>query len=158
MGTYNDLCETIQRQAESGKPLNAPERRGLPVEAMEMIWRLMGNLYGHKWVSSYGAEVDPDKVWSYTLAGLLKEQVQAGLRAVAEGGAEWPPSAPEFRQLCLNPGQIPVETQRIMNATKERLERERTALPPPAKGSDEYQRSRALGFEALSAIKAMVKA
>lgn len=62
-------------------------------------------MFGHKWVSSFGEDIDPDKVWLATLGGVSDEQVKAGLKRLADSGAEWPPSAPEFRNMCLNDGQ-----------------------------------------------------
>ena len=66
---------------------------------------MMGSMFGHKWVSSYGASVDPDKVWAATLNGLTPEQIKDGLKRLSDSGAEWPPSAPEFRKLCTDTGE-----------------------------------------------------
>lgn len=63
----------------------------------------MGGLYGHTWTSAYGD--NPRSVagaeWSRTLAGLNREQVDTGIDACRAEGAEWPPSAPRFRAMCL---------------------------------------------------------
>jgi hypothetical protein len=58
-------------------------------------------MYGHKWVSSYGADVDPDRVWQATLSDLSPDQIKHGLRRCTQDMLDWPPSAPEFRKLCL---------------------------------------------------------
>lgn len=66
---------------------------------------MMGSMFGHKWVSSYGAEVDPDKVWQATLGNVSTEQLREGLKRLSDRGDEWPPSAPEFKKLCLDDGE-----------------------------------------------------
>ncbi len=100
-------------------------------------------MFGHKWVSSYGAAIDPDKVWFATLGGVSDEQIKEGLKRLAESGQEWPPSAPEFRKLCLDDGahwehkafdRIAAETDRQL------------ALPKP-------ERNLNVGREALAAFK-----
>lgn len=65
----------------------------------------MAALYGHRWVSSYGAEVDPCRVWEATLSDVTEEQIKAGLRACVDQRLEWPPTAPQFRELC-EPKQV----------------------------------------------------
>ena len=60
----------------------------------------MASLYGHKWTSSYGAEPDPDNVWSACLRDITPEQIKGALSKLATKGQEWPPSAPEFRKMC----------------------------------------------------------
>lgn len=76
--------------------------RSLPRELVAMIWQLMGSMYGHKWVSSYGGDVvDPDRVWAAALYGLDEAAIRKGMRACVDQGLAWPPSAPEFRVLCL---------------------------------------------------------
>ena len=60
----------------------------------------MGSLYGHKWVSSYGVNPDPDKVWTACLRGITEKQIKSALNQLAINGQEWPPSAPEFRKMC----------------------------------------------------------
>lgn len=72
---------------------------------IEALWQMMGSMYGHKWVSSFGAQVDPDRVWAATLKNVTPEQVKEGLQRLAKRGDEWPPSAPEFRKLCLDDGE-----------------------------------------------------
>lgn len=61
----------------------------------------MGSMYGTRWTANFGDDVDPDRVWSAALHGLDESQVRAGMRRCVERGLEWPPSAPEFRALCI---------------------------------------------------------
>lgn len=57
-------------------------------------------IYGHKWVSSYG-ETD-DGTWSTGLYDVDREGLSRGLEALRRSDKEWPPSLPEFRQLCIS--------------------------------------------------------
>lgn len=56
-------------------------------------------MYGHKWVSNYGEE--DDGTWQSGLRGVTPEQIGRGLAACLERVDVWPPSLPEFRQMCL---------------------------------------------------------
>ena len=133
MGNYNETIDQITQQLGRCEPPSPEARpRGLPKEQIENLWSLMANMFGHKWVSSYGREPDPDRIWSATLYDLSEPQIRAGLRALADSGAEWPPSAPEFRQLCLNPGGELWETRRIQLADQERA----MMLPAPVRHKD----------------------
>lgn len=49
-------------------------------------------------------KVDPDRVWQATLRGLTDSDIKNGFRALSDSGAEWPPSAPEFRKMCIDNG------------------------------------------------------
>lgn len=58
----------------------------------------MGQLYGHRWVSSYG-EVD-DGTWLTGLQDVTPEQLAMGVQHCLQRGEAWPPSLPEFRKRC----------------------------------------------------------
>lgn len=61
----------------------------------------MTSLYGHRWTSAYGDHVDPDGVWERALTGIDKIAIGRAFSHLAtQTGEPWPPSAPEFRQLC----------------------------------------------------------
>ena len=94
--TTQQLVKSAQESRETGQP--AP----LPLEVMEWLWQMMGSMFGHKWVSSFGRDVDPDRVWASCLKGISKDQIKFGLNQCALTGREWPPSAPEFRLMCLD--------------------------------------------------------
>lgn len=112
---------------------------------IETVWQLMGSLYGHRWTSAYGAEVDPDHVWAATLTGITEQQIRYGLRQCVEQGFDWPPSAPEFRQLCLG-GKPSWEHAQVAKADRDAATR---ALPAPF----DYERS----AQELAKIKALLK-
>ncbi|MGP3789789.1 hypothetical protein [Pseudomonas sp. B392_1p] len=75
----------------------------LPDRLLERLWMKMAEMYGHRWTSSFGEKADPAGAWSSSLKGLNGQQLAHGLNAVAHKGDEWPPSAPAFRAMCLNP-------------------------------------------------------
>lgn len=81
---------------------NAREQRlaALRVEIAN-LWQLMTSMYGHRWVSAYGDEVDPDGVWLATLRDISPLEIRKGFGALRESGGEWPPSAPQFRAMCV---------------------------------------------------------
>lgn len=109
-----------------------------------MVWQLMSSLYGHKWVSSYGAEVDPDRVWGATLYGLSEPQVRQGMRQCVDQALEWPPSAPEFRRLCTGTSSVQWEHARIAAADREFQHR---AIP-------DLRNDRSVGYRQLDAMRA----
>jgi hypothetical protein len=63
----------------------------------------MSHMFGHTWASQYG--VDPAgaaaDTWSTALAGITPEQIALGLQTTLALGAEWPPTAPRFRAMCM---------------------------------------------------------
>jgi hypothetical protein len=70
---------------------------------LDRFWLRMAAMFGHSWVSQYGAQ--PDGVggdtWSAVLADLTPQQIAGGLHATSRIAADWPPTAPRFRALCL---------------------------------------------------------
>lgn len=77
----------------------------LPASAslMARLWQLMTELYGHKWTSVHGLG-DESGNWGKALAGIDKYQLAAGIKVCTQNGDPWPPSAPEFRAMCLSGG------------------------------------------------------
>ena len=45
--------------------------------------------------------VDDGNVWAACLKGISTEQIKSGLNKCATRNMEWPPSAPQFRGMCL---------------------------------------------------------
>lgn len=83
----------------------------------------MGSMYGHRWTGSFGDTVDPDRVWEATLAGLDESQIRHGMRECVNQGLDWPPTAPEFRKLCLGESDVSWEHKRIEVADRDAAER-----------------------------------
>lgn len=61
----------------------------------------MTQIYGHRWLSSYGEEVDRGNVWRAVLKNISELQMKSGLNELINSNFDWPPSAIEFRKLCL---------------------------------------------------------
>lgn len=63
----------------------------------------MTEMYGHKWAGTHG-DSDASGTWGKVLSGVSGDQIAAGMQACATRTGEqaaWPPSAPEFREMCL---------------------------------------------------------
>ncbi len=69
----------------------------------------MAEMYGHKWTSQHGVDVDKEGVWRKALTGVSPRQFADGLNLVVTEGDEWPPAAPVFRKLCLNGIDTPAQ-------------------------------------------------
>jgi len=75
---------------------------------MVRLWQRMGEIYGHKWVSGYGEVLvstgdlsQTAETWLIGLSGVTGEQFASGLEVCVTSGAAWPPTLPEFREMCL---------------------------------------------------------
>jgi len=68
------------------------------------IWLAMSTIYGHRWISGYGAQPNTLAVqlWGEGLEGLDETQIKTGIQACFKLTDEWPPSLPQFRKLCLD--------------------------------------------------------
>jgi len=69
----------------------------------------MADMYGHKWTSQHGVDVDKEGVWRKALTGVSPREFADGLNLVVTEGDEWPPAAPVFRKLCLNGLDTPAQ-------------------------------------------------
>jgi len=68
------------------------------------LWTYMGHVYGHRWLTNFG--LTDSGVWLDWLRRLSPEQLAAGIARLKVRLDPWPPSAPEFLQLCLDiPGR-----------------------------------------------------
>lgn len=91
-------------QPKSAAPLSA-----LPPQTMAnmaKLWRRMVEIYGHRWTAVHGLSVDADgssaTTWAKGLSGITGQQLAAGLEACIVRADSWPPTLPEFRELCLS--------------------------------------------------------
>lgn len=80
-------------------------------------------MYGHRWSSAYGDEIDPGNVWAAVIDGLDEMQIRHGMRELVRQGYDWPPSAPEFRKLCTGASDVSWEHRRIEAADRERQQK-----------------------------------
>ena len=154
--------ETIEQALKSGHAPRLSESRPtsreteqnarlLPRELTETLWLLMTRLYGHRWTSNFGDQVDPGNVWAACLRGLSAEQIKHGMSQCVAQQLDWPPSAPEFRKLCTGEDDVTWE-HRAQSKPVHEIMADLYGLPD--KGKEE--RARAAGGSALAAMKSLM--
>lgn len=109
---------TSQLQNRSAKPSSAdatsePKRVDpLRMELLEQLWITMVETYGHRWTANFGVIPKPDHAWAKHLTGISGRQLANGLAALSSLENDgWPPSAPQFRAMCLNVPGLPTEEE-----------------------------------------------
>lgn len=72
-------------------------------EIIDRLWLRMAEIYGHRWTSAHGSDAakGSGETWAKGLAGLDRSDVARGVEACISGALSWPPTLPEFRELCL---------------------------------------------------------
>lgn len=112
------------------------------------LWDSMGKMYGPKWESSFGTDPDPGNIWAACLCGLEASHIAIGFAALRDRGIEWPPSAPEFRNLCLGKSQHEKdgagdwEHKRQQAAERAQLQEQQPLLALPNKTQKELWREK----------------
>lgn len=89
------------------KPESNGNEKTLTPKMIVSLWERMSHIYGHKWTSTYGESAvigseltDTAKTWASALREITGQQIADGLRACLEREDTWPPTLPEFKQLC----------------------------------------------------------
>lgn len=68
-------------------------------EAMATLWSMMTQWFGQLWTTDRGTT--PSQAWRMGLEGLTDGEIERGLAQLARTWrSKFPPSLPEFRQLC----------------------------------------------------------
>lgn len=77
------------------------------------LWVRMSAIYGNRWTSQHGGTPEGIDLaeWAEAIKGLRPSQLAAGMRAVRSSGSGWPPTAPEFRAMCMDLPSL-IEVQR----------------------------------------------
>ena len=88
----------VDQSSKSDEPLSTSDD-------CDRFWLQAANIWGHKFTSSYG--VEPSAVWKLALAGLTQAQIKNGLRLCLAKKLVWPPSLPEFCDMCLEVPGLP---------------------------------------------------
>lgn len=65
---------------------------------MAALWANMAGMFGAIWKNNYGPA--PDKTWTNGLIGFSVETIIYASKMVEESGKKFPPSFPEFKELC----------------------------------------------------------
>lgn len=123
-GTSQQLIESLQTSRE-----NALSEKLLPRPIIENLWLLMARLYGHKWTSQFGDQVDPGNVWAACLRGISSDQIKSGMGELVRLQHEWPPSAPEFRGMCTGESAVSWEQRNQAQSVHEALGYDPYKLP-----------------------------
>ena len=145
--------EEIQAKIAASQAASAPTSHASSRPARQLIallWQLMGSMYGHKWSSAFGEDVDPDRIWEATLTGITEHEMRYGLRQCVEQGLDWPPSAPEFRKLCRGETDVSWEHKRIAAADREFNERRLL------EDAHKRERDEAEAFAAMAGIRQLL--
>lgn len=91
----------------------------LRMELLEKLWATMTETYGHRWTSSFGENPRADHAWAKHLTGLNGRQIANGLSKLSEMDNEgWPPSATQFRSMCLKVDDLPSHDEAWIEALK----------------------------------------
>ncbi|WP_370601732.1 hypothetical protein [Pseudomonas nitroreducens] len=93
----------------SSEPASPKPVEPLALPLLEKLWQTMVQTYGHRWTSNFGVKPTPDHAWAKHLTGLNGKQIANGLAQLSSLENDgWPPSAPQFRSMCLHvPGFPP---------------------------------------------------
>ena len=75
------------------------------MKRMAGLWARLGATYGTRWGQQFGGGGDKQKmameVWGEGLRDIPDEAMARALKRCADRHLEWPPTLPEFRELCL---------------------------------------------------------
>ena len=103
MQAASNLAQQVVRRpsTKSGQPSKPEQPQMLRQGLLDNLWLKMTEMYGHRWTASFGVSADQSHAWAATLGGLTGQRIADGLAALVTRGDEWPPSAPDFRNLCI---------------------------------------------------------
>ncbi|CAM4031463.1 hypothetical protein SAMN05216575_106206 [Ectopseudomonas alcaliphila] len=99
-------------QSQSNEQSSPSQVEPLSLILMEKLWKTMVETYGHRWTANFGAKPRPDHAWAKHLTGITGKQIANGLAQL--GGLNndgWPPSATQFRSMCLQMPGMPSESE-----------------------------------------------
>ncbi len=127
--------KALSQPSTESKPESQPAK--LKSKLLDEFWVKMTEMYGHRWISNYGVEVDQDSVWGRVLAGLTGVQLATGLFALMERGTEfdWPPPANVFRAMCLEVRSLPSEDEAWLQALRGVYDHEAVRIAAKATGT-----------------------
>lgn len=102
----------LNEQSSSNAPIEPRPVAPLPLNLLESLWRTMVETYGHRWTANFGESPKPDHAWAKHLTGLNGKHIANGLAQLSNLDNDgWPPSAPQFRAMCLQVPGLPTEAE-----------------------------------------------
>ncbi|MDF3936680.1 hypothetical protein [Pseudomonas citronellolis] len=124
----------------------------LALPLLESLWRTMVQTYGHRWTANFGAVPKPDHAWAKHLTGLNSRQLANGLALLSTLENDgWPPSAPEFRSLCLQVPGLPSDDEAWEQALRGSYAHEAVRIAAKATGTWDLKHGK-LGDKALRKV------
>lgn len=138
------LHQTECRLQSSETEQNGPKRvEPLRMELMEKLWVTMVETYGHRWTSSFGESPRPDHAWAKHLTGITGKQIANGLAQLsADDNDGWPPSATQFRTMCLHVPGLPTEAEAWDQALRGQYSHDAVRIAAKATGTFDLQAGR----------------
>ena len=110
------ISQLISRPLQGSEQKTQSERRidqDLSERLIDRLWEVMTDLFGHKWTSSH--DFSDNGSWTSFLEDLNGKQFKAGIDALQDWTESWPPSATDFRNMCLGRARGGEEQNMISN-------------------------------------------
>lgn len=82
----------------------------------------MTEIYGHRWVSSYGST--PNDSWVAALGEMPVDELKTGLDTMLKECLQWPPTLTEFISYCKPPRVDPIHQEYQLPAPR-KIDREK---------------------------------
>lgn len=96
----------------------------------------MVQTYGHRWTANFGPVPKPDHAWAKHLTGLTSKQLANGLAQLSSMENDgWPPSAPQFRSMCLHVPGFPPDDEAWEQALRGSYSHEGVRIAAKATGT-----------------------
>lgn len=140
-----------QLSTESSRPSPSDKPVKLRQSLLDKLWTKMTEMYGHRWTGSVGVSADQEHAWATVLGGLNGAQIANGLGQLVERADDWPPSAPEFRAMCLHVPGLPSAVAAWHQALEGRYQHEAVKVAAKLTGTYELRKAR-LNDRALQQI------
>jgi hypothetical protein len=93
-----EVAQASVSRIGSGAQTRSPEPPITNDAQVREIWIRMGSVYGHKWSSQYGEQID--STWRRAMQSLPLERLKMALARCAKRKDPWPPSLTEFVALA----------------------------------------------------------
>jgi len=100
-GSYQGLRERAEQERRQGLDDNHP---------IWDVWLQIKSAYPGPTVNW---DDEPPMIWAYAIDGLTETQVANGIKNLVHHSSEFPPSAGQFKDLCLNNYEWESRAQRI---------------------------------------------
>lgn len=137
------LSTRSSKQSPSSEQPSAKPVEPISLILMEKLWRTMTQTYGHRWTANFGVKPCPDHAWAKHLTGLNGRQIANGLAQLSSLDNDgWPPSAPQFRSMCLDVPGMPTEDEAWEQALLGRHTHEAVRIAAEATGTYDLRTAR----------------